>query len=223
MERADEYRLEIVTGRYQAASAAQREMLRVLFGESAAQDYEIYFHWYNILHELGHAVMMFHAAARPHPAQEEQLVNDFAVAYWRHYAQPQRLERLGEIVRRALRRLPAPAADHLEYAKARWDTEEMRSFEGYGWFQFSSVRQALGGEKSFAQALRDMGVHSVCPQARKALVYDLDDETACRVLADACKTLKSWGVRLPDEARIVFCDDINCHMCRAIRADGLVW
>ena len=76
MENIKDYRVKIVTGQYQMAPTEQKKMIQKLFGEDAEYNYEIYFHWYNVLHELGHAIMMFNASSRPNPAEEEQLVND---------------------------------------------------------------------------------------------------------------------------------------------------
>ena len=63
MENMKDYRIKIVTGQYQKAPAEQKQMIQELFGEEAEYKYEIYFHWYNVLHELGHAIMMFNASS----------------------------------------------------------------------------------------------------------------------------------------------------------------
>ena len=74
MENINDYCIKIVTGQYQKAPPEQKKMIQELFGKDAEINYEIFFHWYNVLHELGHAIMMFNASSRPHPAEEEQLV-----------------------------------------------------------------------------------------------------------------------------------------------------
>ena len=73
MENIKDYSIKIVTGQYQKAPLEQKKVIQELFGENAEYDYEIYFHWYNVIHELGHAIMMFNSSSRPHPAEEEQL------------------------------------------------------------------------------------------------------------------------------------------------------
>lgn len=55
--------------------------------DNAEYNYELYFHWYNLIHELGHIIIMFNSVSHPHPAAEEQLVNNFAVACWQHYGE----------------------------------------------------------------------------------------------------------------------------------------
>jgi len=166
--------IRIITGKYRAADAGQQTMIQSLLGENAEYRYEIYFHWYNVIHELGHAIMMFSQPQRPHPAQEEQLVNDFAVAYWRHYGETDKLRELAYIVECALSRLPAPSTDrHLEYAEKNWGTDMFMTFERYGWFQFSCVQCALNKHMSLGQALGRMTPFPVASQQKKILRYIL--------------------------------------------------
>lgn len=48
----DKIQFEIVSGQYQTADLEEKQMIRELMGDNAEYDYEIYFHWYNIIHEL---------------------------------------------------------------------------------------------------------------------------------------------------------------------------
>lgn len=218
MERAQDYRIEIVTGQYQMATAEERAMLHQLFGAQAERDYEIYFHWHNLLHEIGHAIMMFHALQRPHPMHEEQLVNDFALAYWRHYGEDEKILMLSELVRRAVGRFTAPTAmDYMDYAVANWRNPAFYSFDQYGWFQFSCVEKSITQKRSLAQVLEQMGVCVQTQPERETLSYEINADMARRVVTDAARNLKTWGVLLPDEMQVVFCDDVNCHRMDAIK------
>lgn len=60
---------KIITGQYSTAGDIGQQMIQALFGKDAQYRYELYFHWYNLIHELGHAIMMFNNPARPHPAE----------------------------------------------------------------------------------------------------------------------------------------------------------
>lgn len=112
---------KIITGQYSTAGDIGQQMIQALFGKDAQYRYELYFHWYNLIHELGHAIMMFNNPARPHPAEEEQLVNDFAVAYWRQYGETAKLRQLEELVTQTLTKFPALTdGDYLEFTKAHW-------------------------------------------------------------------------------------------------------
>ena len=217
MENPQDCRIRIVTGQYHIASPEQKKMIQELFGEDAEYKYEIYFHWYNVLHELGHAIMMFNASSRPHPAEEEQLVNNFACAYWKHYGEDKKFNHLSSIVNETIQRFSTPAHNnesYLDYAKSKWGTEELFSFNNYGWFQFSSVQAAMKEAPNLEQALNKMCSTNISPQPFKTLKYEIRDQMAACIVADAVRLVKDWGVLLPDENEIVFCDDVNCHMCQ---------
>lgn len=212
----------IITGQYRAADAVQQAMIQSLFGENAEYRYEVYFHWYNVIHELGHAIMMFNQPERPHPAQEEQLVNDFAVAYWRHYGEEDKLRELSGIVEDALSRLAAPSQDgHLEYAEKNWGTDAFITFESYGWFQFSCVQSALSGHMSLEQALARMSPFPVIHQESMTLPYAVNEGIAQSVVTEAIRILTSWGITLPQQIPVSFCDDVNCHMLAADHYDQI--
>ncbi len=227
MENIKDYRVKIVTGQYQMASSEQKKMIQELFGEDAEYNYEIYFHWYNVLHELGHAIMMFNASSRPHPADEEQLVNNFAYAYWKHYGEREKLNKLCSIVGETIQKLTVPTCNnenYLDYAKNAWGTEELFSFNNYGWFQFSSVQAAITEAPNLEQALNRMCSAKVSPKKIETLKYDVCDQMASRVVADAVRLMKNWGILLPEGCEIVFCDDVNCHMCQVENLhDGTVY
>lgn len=227
MENIHDYRLRIVTGDYQKAPVEQKKMIQELFGENAEYNYEIYFHWYNVLHELGHAIMMFNTSSRPHPADEEQLVNDFAYAYWMHYGEQEKLNELCSIVAETIQKFSIPAnqnESYIDYAKRKWGTEELFSFNNYGWFQFSGVQAAVTGSPDLEQALRHMCDNQISPQKAETLQYEIGDQMAALVVADAIKLMKDWGIRLPADHEIVFCDDVNCHMLQAENLlDGRVY
>jgi len=218
MENEKDYRIKIITGQFSQAPEDQQQMIRELLGDDAEYRYELYFHWYNVIHELGHAVMMFNSPSRPHPAEEEQLVNNFAVAYWRHYGEAEKLAELSRLVDETLGKLIVPARDgedHLAYAKRVWESDEFFSFNNYGWFQFSGVKVAIAREESLAQALAAMGVGEIVPQDAQTLCYAVCEQMPGQVVADAVQRIKSWGAALPEDIAVVFCDDVNRHMCQA--------
>ena len=63
--------------------------------------------------------MCFNADVRPHPISEEQIVNDFAVAYWLIYGENTKINFLDKIISNALENITCPApsgVSHIEYA-----------------------------------------------------------------------------------------------------------
>lgn len=54
----------------------------MMLGENAQHKFDLYFHWYNIMHEYGHCLLDFHKHDSCGVLQE-MLVNQFAVSYWK--------------------------------------------------------------------------------------------------------------------------------------------
>lgn len=218
MNNFDEYKVEITTGQYITAPLKQKLVIRNLFGEDVEYNFEIYFHWYNMIHELGHAVFEYNCFNRPHPADEEQLVNNFAIAYWRHYGEVEKLKTLCSIVRESLSKFIVPKQNnknYLAYAKEKWGTEELCSFNNYGWFQFSCVENSISKQITLEQALIDMGLTHVQWEKKMLLKYNVDERIPYKVIEDAKEVLSHWGVTLPKEVSVVLSDDPNCHMCQS--------
>ena len=224
MENIHDYRIRIITGRYLDAPIEQQQFLHTLLGEDTECKYELYFHWYNVIHELGHAIMMFNAPERPpHPAEEELLVNQFAAAYWQHYGESEKLQKLRSMVNDMIHKLQPPAKkgeSYLAYAKRVWGSAEFFTFNNYGWFQFSCVRDALSRGNTLQQILNQMCAAPVIPQSAETLSYEVGDSMPSRIIADAVKRLKTWGVLLPNDISITFCSDVNTHMCQAEPLSG---
>jgi len=212
--------IKITTGRYGKGSAEQNKTVDAILGKGCAKErFELYFHWYNVIHELGHGIIHFHAENRPHPVHEEQLVNDFAIAYWLHYGEDGKIIYLSSIIDYALAHLQCPAEagiGHIAYAKENWGKEALYNFNNYGWFQFSSVFGALRERQDLESALEKMGIKNIKPQPQKTLVYrNITEDTTTKIAKDAASVLRRWGVVIPD-VYVVFDDDPNRHMCRVI-------
>ena len=82
MEEEHSMEHRIISGRYELGTEEQKAGYRQLFGEEDIQHkFDLYFHWYNIVHELGHCLLEDWGIEMPN-VQEEMYVNEFAVAYW---------------------------------------------------------------------------------------------------------------------------------------------
>ena len=213
-------RCKIITGRYPKMDEESQEFLEYLFGANAEYRYELYFHWYNLIHELGHAIMACNNPERPHPAEEEQLVNDFAVAYWRQYGESAKLRQLEELVTQTLTKVPALTdGEYLEFTKVHWGEDVFKTFEGYGWFQFSSVQKSLSRKRTLEEALGRLCPGMLVHQDKRILSYEICEELAESVVSDAIGILRKWGVHLPERIPVVLTDDVNCHMFYWLDAD----
>ncbi len=142
--------------------------------DNAEYNYELYFHWYNLIHELGHIIIMFNSVSHPHPAEEEQLVNNFAVAYWQHYGEQEKINELKSIVHNTINKFIVPTHEninYMHYAKEKWGHEELNNFNNYGWFQFSSVKNAISSNQSLEDALSDMSSLRIQSQKKETFLF----------------------------------------------------
>ena len=205
----------ITTGRYGHGTTEDNELVDSILGKEFAKErFELYFQWHNVLHEIGHAVMAFNNKERIHVVDEEQLVNDFAVAYWSHYGEAGKLDELQNIVTYSLGNFDRPAPvhqTHMEYAREMWGKRELFTFNNYGWFQFSLVNHSLNNRKSLEAVLHEMGVKNVKPQHPKTLAYASGEQSVHLIINDAAEELSKWGVELPQFYH-TFSTDPNAHM-----------
>jgi len=210
----------ITTGQYGQGTVEDNELVDSILGKEYAKErYELYFQWYNVLHEIGHAVMAMNNKNRIHVVDEEQLVNDFAVAYWSHYGEAGKLDELQNIVAYSLGNFnrPAPAHQtHMDYAREMWGKKELFTFNNYGWFQFSLVDHSLNNRKSLEAVLTEMGVKNIKPQPQKILVYASGEESVHQIILDAFEELRKWGVELPPFYH-TFSTDPNAHMLQLVK------
>lgn len=207
----------LYTGRWENASPADRETLSALFGEERLPtDYPLYFYWFNVVHELGHVLMRQYAEMLLSREAEEQLVTDFAVAYWRAYGEPDKLAALEELVTRVLPRFHNPDTENLgflAYAAAHWDDRTFFTFNNYGWFQFHCTADALCRTGNLPDVLTKMGLpgRSFCSLAPQ--VYDLSQpDIAFTVVKETMQRLaRHYQVMFPEQWEHHMADDPNRH------------
>ena len=114
--------------------------------------------------------------------------------------------------------VPAQGTDtYMDYARKNWGQDELVNFNNYGWFQFSSVQGAISGNHSLEQALNRMISVQLPSQSSESFMYEVNDQMAFRVVEDAVSILTDYGIILPQDIKVVFCDDLNCQMCRVSR------
>ena len=80
-----------------------------------------------MIHELGHAIVTFNCDDRPHSVVEEQLVNNFVYAYWKHYGELRKMEELREIVDSTISKYSdsdLKNVGYIEYAMENWGAED---------------------------------------------------------------------------------------------------
>ena len=190
----------IISGQYELGTEEQKAGYRQLFGEEDIQHkFDLYFHWYNIIHELGHCLLE-HWGIEMSNVREEMYVNEFAVAYW---AQAGGGERMGE-----LRRLLEAVTDALppivpadmgfeEYFEKIWDTGQLDNAVTYGYFQLNSVRKAMEKGADLAAVLERAGIAADMTAPMEAYRGEVSAAHAQDVLECAMANLKRLNLDLP--------------------------
>lgn len=192
----------ITTGQFGQGSDENTAFLVSILGAENTEDkFNLYFFWHNVVHELGHSIIIANADTRPHIVDEEQLVNDFSIAFWATYGEAGLLDELQSVVTYALENFERPVDEdttHIEYALRNWGLNDFLTFNNYGWFQFSMVNESLNNVRSLEEVLADMGIENITVQEAKTLVYDeINEETVPKIIADTVSIMRDWGVYFP--------------------------
>ena len=191
--------------------------------ENTEERFRLYFQYYNVLHEIGHGLIYYNKGAKVPVVDEEQLANDFAVAYWKYYGEEDKVAEIEDIANYAVEHIGTHFVDGDDYMKLGRDNSTKRSFNNsffnfndYGWFQFSSVKHSFEEDKSLEDVLKKMGVKDFKLTEKKTLVYEkINEETSDKIVSDAVENIRSWGLKYPD-ATHHFNKDPNMNFSRSM-------
>lgn len=211
---------EILTGRFHTGTEEQKKVICRILGDNTPDAYELYFHWYNIMHELAHLIVSFNGAERLTDTAEEQYVNDFAVAYWALYGEDEKNDQLSSIVKYGLCQFISPSPDgenYLDFFQRNWGNGALYNFNDYGWFQFNCVNTSLHSHETLAHVIqRRFGIREKFVHER--ISYDMHDEnTSQRIVDDARAILTGWGLTIPP-VTIKFIDNPDDHRINIVSA-----
>ena len=217
----------IYTGKFETGTPEQQGAYTQLFGaENIQYKFDLYFHWYNILHEYGHCLCDYYKTGTD-DLKEELLVNRFAVSICNQAGFEKELKNLKAMLDEILDRIKSPVPAHMSFVDFYgqiWGTDQLMDVAVYGYFQFESVRMALEEKEILADVLREMGIHgktgiyskTEIHQADTAPVffnkeYTISARTAQEVLGDVRQFLNGMGIEQP-EAEVDLVDDpmIQC-------------
>ena len=107
---------KIISGRYETGTQEQQQGFAQLFGNEKIQfRFDLYFHWYNVIHELGHCLVSSRKVSM-NPVQEELYANSFAVAYWKMADANGNLQKLREMITEVLNQIPSPVPPDTDFA-----------------------------------------------------------------------------------------------------------
>lgn len=194
----------IVTQKYNSGTEEQNNSVLVTFGNDNTEErFKLYFWWYNVIHEVGHGVVYYNGNKKLSGPEEEQLVNDFAYAYWSYYGEQEKLDRVEEIINYAydhIQNEEGRSMDYMEYARKNWNKNSFYTFDKYGYFQFSSVKETYKNKKDLKTVLQEMGVKKFDLSKTKKLHYkDTIDKEECNdILYNAIDNVREWGLEFPN-------------------------
>lgn len=196
----------VTTGLYnQGTEEDQKNVETALGTENTEERFKLYFQYYNVIHELGHGLIHYNNGVKLHIVDEEQLVNDFAYAYWKYYGEEEKVKELEDIVNYAVENVGDNYKNGVDYIKlGKENSTESRfknsffNFNDYGWFQFSSVKHSAETNKSLEEVLKEMGFDDFKLNEKKVLTYDtIDEKTSTKIIDDAVNNINSWGLKYP--------------------------
>lgn len=193
----------IVTQKYNQGTEEQNNSVKIALGEEDTEEkFNLYFLWYNVIHEVGHGLIHYNGKdVKRNGPEEEQLVNDFAYAYWSYYGQQEKLDKVEKIINYAYNHIQNEEGrkmDYMEYAKKNWKKDSFYTFDNYGYFQFSSVKETFKNRKSLETVLNEMGITNANLTNKKVLNYDnITKETSDQILYDAIDNIHDWGLEYP--------------------------
>lgn len=199
----------IMSGRFERGNEEQQQGYKMLFGaENIQYFFDLYFHWYNLVHEMGHCIVEKQGASFS-KVDEEMYVNSLAAAYYRHMGEDERLGQLSDRLTIILEQIPAPmpeGEDFVSFYTRIWNTEAINNVMIYGYFQLRSVLEALKKEKTLDAVLMEIGVKINASAETETYSGEITSESAVHFLETARKNLLSMGVDVP-QIRLELLDD----------------
>ena len=199
----------VVTAKY-GGTEQYKEFIISKFGDNAEERFRNYFQWYNVVHELSHGLITYNsnmnvlvrmALNQQDPQLEEIKVNNFAVAYWKKYGDPERIKLLKETVDYLLSNMKDPTDGKMtfeEYGKQIMTSDSEPTFEEYGWFQFSCVKHALDSDLTLEEAYKGLGLVKEVTFDDEVLNYTtINEEESDKVINDTVNKFKKWGLNYP--------------------------
>lgn len=207
----------IYSGQFEKGTQEQQAtFIQLLGGENIQYKFDFYFHWYNIIHEYGHCLCMYHDSDKI-GLKQEFLVNRFAVSIWQYAGYENELKKLQNMMNEILQRIKDPVPKNMsftDYYEQIWETDEIMKVPIYGYFQFKSVQMALENHEDLETVLEEMGIHKKISNRHLSYKkYSISAYTAKKALHDIRHLLYSLGIEQP-LVDVELVDDPSIHCVR---------
>lgn len=210
---------EIISGKYETGTMEEQMGFAQLFGEESVQKkFDLYFHWYNIIHEIGHVLVDINNVDMD-GVNEELFANSFAVAYWKKVDKKNNLNRVKEMIHHIIKDIPSPLtkeSNFKEFFKKIWGTEIMNSVMMYGYFQLCCVLEAFNLDKNLSEVLQEVGYKEVSLSKMKPYSYDVNSENTEKVLENCLDNLKACGVTNLSKITLKLVDNPEMQCCNVV-------
>jgi hypothetical protein len=191
---------KIISGRYETGSEESQTGYRKLFGDdNILYKFDLYFHWYNLVHEMGHCLVEKYGRVLS-KVNEEMYVNELAVSYYRYIGETVRLGELEGYLREVVSKVPSPVPEGQTFTgffESIWGTEILNNVMMYGYFQLNSVLEAMNNARSFDEAVADLG--AVLKRAElTGCTEEVNSSNAHLFIDSAMKNMRASGLDVPD-------------------------
>lgn len=209
---------KVISGRYETGTQVQQIGYNQLFGNERIQEkFDLYFHWFNIIHEIGHIIVDIQKIDMD-KVDEELFVNCFAVAYWRSVDDYNNLSKVHCMIEDILKCMPSPIPQGItfnDFFKSIWGTEQMNSVMMYGYFQILCISEAFKSNKSLSDLLSGVGYKNIDTSVVKSYNEDVNSENTNKVLSQCIRNLNTIGVKIND-VNIELVDNPEIQCCHLV-------
>lgn len=209
---------KIISGRYETGTQVQQMGYNQLFGiENIQEKFDLYFHWFNIVHEIGHIIIDTPKIDMDR-VDEELFVNCFAVAYWRCVDKCNNLKKVQYMIENILKHMPSPIPQgktFKNFFKNIWGTEQMNSVMMYGYFQISCVAEAFKSNRTLSDLLLEIGYENIDMSLVKPYGENVNSKNAINVLNQCIVNLNNMGIKITD-VNIELVDNPEIQCCQQI-------
>ena len=191
---------KILSGKFETGNEEQQMGYKMLFGEVSIQyKFDLYFHWYNLVHEMGHCLVEKYGLALS-PVQEEMYVNELAVSYYRYVGESDRLAELKSILKAVIDQMPSPVPEgesFTSFFESIWGTDALMNVMTYGYFQLNSVLETMKTGRKFADVISELGV-AISQADVKECKEEITSNNAEKFLSAAIENIKACGLEVPE-------------------------
>ena len=194
---------KIISGKYETGSSEEQGGYQMLFGQENIQyKFDLYFHFYNVVHEFGHCIVDMQGI-KMDKVEEEMYVNSLAVAYWRFVGCEDKIDELRTILVETIEKVPSPIPNGLsfkEFFQKIWGTEQLNNVMLYGFFQLKSVLIAMDTEKEFLDVLGEIGLKPADNVKESVISYDekINADNAHKVIENVKSNFTAMELPVPD-------------------------